>query len=331
MLSFKFVLDGFINNPVDPNYNLGRLIGTIGPYKAPEPETSPGARWLEAATPPDQLAGQKPPVVLPWYTPAFYRAPFKLDEERKRLVIDLSNSIANVEIGDTPVDTGTFTASVSGGADLGQFQFSGFVYDTRAGIVELPLTDDQVSALRSAPLTLRTSRTDIGKPEIFNERADGYNYEAVDRVLRVQGVPGTTATARVFITRWGRPLISTQLVLAIVPVKGGIPNATVPPDNPGNSPGSEDDITGSIEPTDQDGFATVSIRIVKDPGMRTPELDGQLYFVYPYDPAVLGCNPQHPESCAGTQETLISVLAWSASPAIANPTWQDVVADPRLT
>jgi len=315
LLSIKFTLDGYINNPVDANCSTGRFIAAIGPGSAAEPPSAPGDRWLAAS--PAAAPGPK----TPWFRPSFYSAPFKVNAARKVLTIDLSNSISTVEIGGSFVDLGTFNAVLGdpAGTVIGVVPFSQVVYTTGAGICELPLTDAQLEGLGQYPLKVSSSGALFGPLTPLSEDPSGLLLAGVDRVIRVPGAPGSTVTARVFASRRGVPASGLALGVTVVPVHGNTPGATVPPSNPGDTPQADDAVSASITPTDASGFATITVTVLKDPGARTPLLDGQLYFLYPY----LGADPGIADV---PQERLISCLAWSDSPVNPSPTFADVQA-----
>jgi len=48
LVSIKFVMDGYENVPQDSNYQLGRIVGTLGPVFQNEPRHNPGHRWMAA-------------------------------------------------------------------------------------------------------------------------------------------------------------------------------------------------------------------------------------------------------------------------------------------
>jgi hypothetical protein len=180
--------------------------------------------------------------------------------------------------------------------------------------------------LEKAGLSLEMSKTDIGDPVILNE-ATGVPVFAVEvRPIRMEGASGTTATTQVYVSQNGRPVPNQQLAVYIESVHGDTPGATVPPTNPGNTPQAEGALTATITPSDLNGYATVTMTVLRDPGQRTPELDGQLYFIIVYDPA-----PQQTDSLswlkqAPVQEHLISCLVFSDYPVNKNPEWAEIQA-----
>ncbi len=317
LLSFKFVLDGYQNVPQDVNFRLGRITGAFGPVYANEPLYNPGQRWLQARP----FSNSDP-----WNSPSFNTCPFKVDKVRKKLVIDLANSLCRQTAGGPPVDLGTLTAIVSTPASpipklLGEVDYSAFAYDNNAHITELDLSPAQLKLLDSGSLSLMTSRTDIGKQAVLTETPDELAYAVEIRPIRMAGDPTTTTTTRVYVSRKGIPVSGKQLAVFVESVHGKTPGATVPPTNPGNTPQANGALQAVISPSDATGFATVTLSVRKNPGQRTPELDGQLYFIIVYDPDV-----PHPDwsKVAPQQDHLISCLVWAQYPVNTNPDWVEV-------
>ncbi|UFH53508.1 hypothetical protein [Spirosoma sp. KNUC1025] len=320
LLSFRFVLDAYQNVPQDVNFRLGRITGALGPVNANEPLYNLGQRWLRP-----RAFNQTDP----WYYPSFNDCPFQVDSQRQKLVLDLSNSICRQSAGGPPVDLGTLTAIVTTPSSpakttLGQVDYSGFSYDNNAGIAKMDLTSAQLKALAKGELSLVMSRTDLGLQGILTEAATDPLYAVEIRPMRMAGDPGTTATTQVYIFQNGIPVSNKKLAIAIESVHGNTPGATVPPSNPGNTPQADGAIKASITPSNQYGFATVTVTVQKDPGQRTPELDGQLYFIIVYDPDTPG--PHKWTKVAPPQEHLISCLVWSQYPVNPNPKWVEIQA-----
>lgn len=340
VLSFNFVVDAYINNRINEKFCTGRFVGVMGPQKKNEPFHCPGNRWLKAREMPKGEGGSPPE----WYVPHFYNAPFKLDENRKKLVIDLSNSICKTGVEGPFVDLGELNAvNAVSGEVLGPVHFSDFLYENSGGICEVSLTDSQVISMMENPLTITTSKTDIGPQQVLNESKDGLSF-AVDtrfidvpietgsstttkitgdgRVIRMPGDPNTTAQSSVYITQWGQPVSDRQLAVETVSVTGKTKGITVPPGYIGNTDGADGAVTASIGPSDKNGFAAVDLTVVRDPGYRTVELDGQLYYIVVYDPS----SQQKPDlgKAAAAQEQQISCIAWSHYQIKENPNWQDV-------
>jgi hypothetical protein len=106
-------------------------------------------------------------------------------------------------------------------------------------------------------------------------------------------------------------------------VHGDTPGAPVPPDDPGDTPSAAGALVATIGATDAHGFAEITLEVAKDPGARTPELDGQLYFVVVHDPRR---PPPDLRKAAPMQERQLSCLVWSDHRPLAAPRWEDVRA-----
>ncbi len=318
LMSFKFIMDGYENVPQNANFRLGRITGTLGPVKANEPLYNSGQRWMQ----PRAFA-----TTDPWNYPSFNPCVYKVDAARKKLIIDMANSICRQSAGGDPVDLGTLSAIINcdgqPSVNIGQVDYSGFAYSNNAQITELNLTDAQLNLLSKGGLSLQTSRTDIGDPVVLKDNYALNDFAVEIRPIRMEGDPGTIATTTVYVSHQGVPVANKQLALAIESVHGTTPGATVPPTNPGNTPQADGTLQATISPTDQYGFATVTLKVLKDPGQRTPELDGQLYFVIVYDP--LNPDPYWLKN-APVQENLISVVAYSQYTVNTNPTWEEMQA-----
>lgn len=312
LISMRFVVDGYRNVPEDRNYQTGRITGSLGPVIGTEPRYNAGARWL---------AGRPQHKTDPWNWPMFNNVQLVVDQARKLLIIDLANGICRQTAGGAPVDLGVLTAWMfpanQDPVSLGSIDYSEFCYNLYSHIVEIPLTDAQLAQAMVSPINLTMSRTDIGPILLFAEDTTQTNIEVEVRPIRMAGTPGTTATTQVYVSNLCKPLVGKQLQLEVISVHGDTPGATVPPSNPGDTPQADGAVTATISPTDANGYATVTITVVKDPGFRTPLLDGQLYFINITDPDQLPPNPI-------SQSSMISCLAWSDYAVNENPTWDEV-------
>ncbi len=321
-LSIKIVLDSYVNANFDgsnASYFTGRLVGAIGPVRDEfEPAQTPAARWLTPRPAPDRPK-KKPD---PWFYPKFYGAPFKIDDARKTLVIDLAASLTTQSVNGPPVDLGTLSAIVQRvDGNIGSVAYNAFAYATTAGIAELPLTDVQYGMLLTSPLVLRTSRTDIGPVDILTEKRDGIWWAADSRVCRMPSDPERRApsVSKVHLTRWGRPMEGVTLMATVVSVHGDTPGATVPSFYRGDMPSADGKLVATIAPTDARGIATLTLEVLGDPGARATYLDSQLYFVNLY-------YPNRTASLLQVQEQQLSVVVWESYPTIAKPSWSDVAA-----
>jgi hypothetical protein len=315
LLSFMFVLDGYQNVPQNKQYLEGRIVGTLGIVKANEPRYNPGQRWLlgRSSSPND-----------PWNFPSFNQCPFKIDKVRKKLVIDLANGICRQSAGGDPVELGSLNAKIKLSdtqyETIGEVDYSSFAYEDHAQMAELDLTDAQIGLLEKNSLVLEISRTDIGDSKVFKENIGVLNYCVEQRPIRMAGDAGTTASTQVYVNHLGVPMANEQLSVLVISVHGNTPGATVPPSNPGNTPQADGALIASISPTDEHGFATMNFTVLKDPGERTSQLDGQLYFVVAYDPA-----RETPDwTQAPIQEHIASVLAFAHYEIQAKPSWDEI-------
>lgn len=316
LLSLKFVLDGFRNVPQDKMFLTGRITGTLGPVFANEPLYNPGQRWMlpRSSSKSD-----------PWNFPTFNDCPYKIDKQRNKLVIDLANSICRQTAGGDPVDLGQLDAVITntspGDQVIGSVDYSGFAYINNAQIAELDITPQQISLLQNGDLQLVTSRRDIGERKVLLESEIAIHAAVEQRCIRMEGYKGTTASSKVYISKDAAPLQGKQLKVFIESTHGGMPGVTAGPNDPGNTPQAEGAITAAITPSDANGWATLTITVQKDPGYRTVELDGQLYFIIVFDPDV----PQPDWSkVAPPQDQMISCKVFSQYPVNTNPSWDEI-------
>ncbi len=319
LLSIRMVLDSYNNVPWHDDFNLGRAVVTLGPVLAGEAHHIPGGRWLE----PRPINSTS----SPWYWPNLFSAPFKFVQRAagvQTLVIDLADAICMQEPGGSPVPLGEVSAvlGASSNAPIGSFQVTQDLYQNLGGIIELPVSAAQWQG-QNQPLSLITTRDDIGGPALWTEKASGIALDANDQVFRLPGYAGQTATAKVRVTQWGQPLAGYQPNLVVAPVIPTNQGASVP--WTGGYTGDTAQAAGALQATvnaaDQNGDCTVTIEVMGNPGSRTTQLDGQLYFVLPYpssDP-VPNMNNVPPR-----QESLISVLVYSQYQE--TPTWETVKA-----
>ncbi|MBC6365675.1 hypothetical protein [Algoriphagus sp. AK58] len=313
LLSIRFIVDGYRNVPEDQHYQTGRILGALGPVYPNEPRYNPGVRWLQ---------GREQVKTDPWYYPTFYKCPFFLDETRKMLVVDLANGICREKAGGGPVDLGDLSVWVKTKDGkhqlLGNLDYSEFCANTYSHIAELPIKSDWLELVRNNPILLKTSRTDIGDPEIFKEDPNAYQIEVEVRPVRMSGNPGAKAQVKAYVSQLGKPKAGVLLDCQVVSVHGNTPGATVPPSNPGNTMQAEGALMAQSQPTDANGFATITLVVLADPGFRTPLLDGQLYFI---NLRPQGTSQEFPVD----QNAMISCLVWSQYQVNENPSWDEIL------
>jgi hypothetical protein len=276
----------------------GRVVGTAGPGTATEPTQFLNARRLEPPASPPALG----PRV---YQGLYGAAPFLVDTARKRLVIDLGNAIPEAAPAGARQALGTMTARVvpakGAATDIGTLDYSKAHYETTAGVEELPLTDPQITALRSAPLEIFVDGLK-GKPVILAERPTGTNLELADTVVRLN--PGESRTIDVQATVFGAPK------------KGQVVNARLFSGGARTTAGLKFSVIGGK--TDANGRVQVKLT-GDDPGKVRlgGALDGQIYFVD------LDWGKAAPKSAPDWRARII-VRVFDPRAAVAKPTWADV-------
>ncbi len=326
LLSIRFVLDGYdnvsggyidgdLNRPVNQGFRLGRLTAMVGPQLVGDPLQAPGPRWLQSRPLGPEAA---------WNDPSLNSFPFQLNTTQSFVSLDLANAVCRSWPGGPPCNLGDWFVSIKVPGrtyvELGSFQYNDATYNSNSGVVDFKLTNpDQIQLLAAHPLILRSPNKGI----LFQEAEDGLWFAADDRSLRMTSELGSSLsrlTARVRVTRFGNPLKDFPLKVQVVPVHGDTPGATVPPTNPGDTPSADGALVATLGLTDAWGWAEVTLSAVKDPGSRTAELDGQLYFLWLY-------ADQKPDPKTGvSQEKTISVVLWSSYQVNENPSWELVQA-----
>lgn len=331
VVSFHFTLDAYIiggetavlapgakREPGIAYRRFGRFMGAIGPWQQGEPIQAAGPRLLAGR----QLPPLPPTPVPAWYVPSANNAWFQVSSATSTLTIDLANALCRDSIGGAPVDLGTLTAYAGPSSNpvaLGTVPYA-TMFGLAAGICDIPLSPTAVQAATTSAVWLSSSRTDLDTQTLWAEPQDGVLIAPDVRALRMTsetGSPGSTATVPVYLTQFGQPYVGQQLQVVIVSVHGNTPGATCAPSNPGDTAQADGALTGTITPSGSNGVATLTFNVVKDPGSRTPLLDGQLYFIYPnFTGQAPTTSPQ--------QESQISVVAYQSYPVIANPQWTDI-------
>jgi hypothetical protein len=289
----------FVTYVYDTTSNTGKVVGTIG-IADPAASQFLNARRMEPAAAVSAGFGPRIYVGNP-YGPA----PFKFDEARKRLIIDLGNSIPETSVGGARASKGDMKVLVSpaGKADItiGTLDYTQAHYEITAGVEELPVTDAQIAVLRNSPvkITLDKPATQV----ILSERPAGSNLETAETVLRMD--PGETATVDLFATQFGRPKAG-QLVSAR-PTTGGNRTAA----------GLTFTVLGGGK-TDAKGKVQIKFT-AGDPGKvrAASKIDGQLYFVeVDWGTTKKGVAPDW--------RGRILVKVFDTHAAVAKPKWADV-------
>ena len=316
LLSFKFVVDAFQTNCLAATFLTGRMVGTLGPGLADEPAQCPGARWLNY--PPPSHAFGITPIELP--TSQFYPGPFYVDETRKKLVIDLGNSVPLHSVEGPATHSGQIIATILSDPPnfIGPVDFSGYARITQAGIVELDLTPDQIALLSSNPLHLVSQAAGLNGLHILAEAPDGLDFAVDNRVFRMapdtpnwQGKNWRSGVANAIVRRYGKPAGGVQLLAALI---ASAPNQSLPE--------PPDVVRFEISSSDQNGIAAVTLSAIADPNPngRPADLDGQIYEI-----GIFNSRPTTPPS--NTQPTnpsgerTITIHVYSECLVQAAPPW----------
>lgn len=136
-ISIKFLLSDYNTNSADPAFNLGTIIGALGPAASDEPaRCSVGRKFLPQSS-------------------AFNSGYVQIDEARGKAVIDLSNStVFNYVPGKSP----ELQAAVTVGDQPNFFgpplDYSQQQYTLTAGIIELDISPSQSNDLKSNPFSI---------------------------------------------------------------------------------------------------------------------------------------------------------------------------------
>lgn len=323
LLSIKFNVDGFNMDFTSPDFMCGRINGTIGPATAAEPLHMVLGRQFMAATP-----VPVPPNVF--FVPAgginFF--PAVVDTAASCILLDLGNALSTLTPGGPPNDLGDLSLCVAGTVTpLGTIPSQGSGgyasdptwTDRTAGIVSLPLTAAQLSAIAAAPLVLSGSGTNT-----ISEWTSGAFVRADTFVYRMS--PGDVANVTVYATQWGQPLQGASVGFVADPSQlqpgSGFPYICTSP--PVAVPTSALTFNASAT-TNSAGCATLTLT-GSDPG--TPRyfnngqdygLDGQVYGVRPGF-----IDAQYSQGQPVNQWNFVSVLLWSGFTPSNPVNWNDL-------
>jgi ferritin-like protein len=284
-LSIRFLVDGFQPDWTQPTFTWGRIVGSIGPYAAGEPEHFVAARLLQPTGP-------------------AAAAPCRIDEATQTVSLDLANSLATAQPGGSLVDAGVLSlfALPAGGEPVllaatsaGQ-PFYDSLYNQGAGILSAQLTTAQLDAARQSPLVLRDARSIA----LLAEDSAGRWLRADESVFRMS--PGDEVAVAFHATTFGQPA-------AGIAVTAGHDDSNLGgPPTPG-VPQSALTFPESVT-TGTDGRAELALTAA-DPANPRRYIDGQVYGVeygWDGDPSVANGNELY-------------ALVWNAYAAPAEPTW----------
>jgi hypothetical protein len=319
-LSVRMLVTGF-RMDTDPvtngNVGHGRLMGFIGPYVEAEPREFVAARRLVA------MGG------TPW---PFWAAPFQVEEDRKRLTIDLGNSVPWLvdEWSLAPIDT--LDAVILGPDDsvlealTPSFDVKVGTWWATGGMAVLDLTPAQVETLKMSRLGLTMWLGDVRILALAEHRSGKY----VDIDTRTMHInPGESVSTDVFARRLGKPLAGEAIPFALHQQRQRDPDAVIDvftPDQDRLINSIPADVIGPtpiVVQTDAQGHATLTVYVRSGPINLPKErqaIDSQLYFLG--DPG----GWQTWGAYGGPQgaNCVLNALVYNTHSPIANPTWADV-------
>jgi hypothetical protein len=305
-LSIRISTFGYDDSSSSTHFTRGRMTGSIGPWSKTEPMHIGGNRLFAVPLDP-----KGKPISRMWNAPA------KIDVARKKLIVDFGNAIPESSAGGPPADLGTMRAALfpaSGDPILlgtAPIDYSAEHYRVTAGITEIDLTPDQITAAGTTPLGILTSKgkgmpVTIGKKTWrtgLKEAGNGL-YAAFDQAsIRME--PSETTPVDLYAWAFGAPAVGMQLPLQLVP---------------GGSTWNNDPASALQFP----GSATISAagtaQVILNASNPTPKpeqrknVDGQVYFIG---------GPWTPTTELFEGAPLSVKIANSMTP-VQSPTWTDV-------
>jgi hypothetical protein len=298
-LSIRFNVDGYQGVPS----LMGRLVGSIGPYKDGEARRFVASRALAPASSSN----------FPAYA--------QVDSDV--LSIDLGNSLQIKSPGGPFLQQGPMTvALLPPGRDpieLGTVDPKDPWFEKTAGIASFRLTADAQNLAASTPIgvTIPGASGQVAQT-ILSEPDDGAWVRADDYVFRLN--PGYRAKSKFYARAFGQPIDQ-----AIINLGFNASNMAMQTDQgpiPGPSIVGEPEralVFPKLIVTGRDGTAELTLQ-AGDPGLPRSYIDGQLYGIsYALDPA----SP--PANAIQNASTILTALVWSLYEPPARPTWLDDV------
>lgn len=309
-LSIKFVVDGYNDDSTSPTFNQGRVAGTIGPAWPGEPPNFVAGRFLRPANYNSQNPFSGTPL---WFAPA------RVDSKRRRVLVDLGNSIPTVTPAGPPLPTlGKLQLAIMTSPKptiLGEYDYSQQTYEATAGVQEFKVTPKQVQTLSNTPLGILQVSPAVPPvtTQLLGENANGAYINVTQQVYRM--APGTAAQVEVMALAFGEPAANQSIQIQFNNSMLQPPSPPAPP-MPVGVPKSALKFDASTT-TGDDGRATFTLT-AKDPKNPRGFIDGQVYGVgYSWAEEADPTYPSDPNN-------FVSVLVFNKYPKLANPTWQDV-------
>jgi hypothetical protein len=327
-LAIEFNVYGYGRDPTIPRYTLGRINGTIGPYRREEPKHFVMGRQFVAAL--DQSPDAYPMVpangVFTFQAKVIEHNVVAADFGNALQIVDASGAFADVgtlqmAVLKTDPDTLQTTVTADQVAILGtvDYQEAGW-YDATAGVQDFDFSRDSwcVANIARQPLALVQPAAD-GKSYtvLVQETLGGLYVRADDFVCRIE--PGKSASVALHATRFGAPLAAAVAFAPNTGLMGGTGAGDQPLNPPVSTPSIATLADGATWPkslkTDARGNAVLTVTAGQlNPAFPRGYIDGQLYGIG-YELA------QRPAGSLDNFWNFISVLVFSPFHAPAKPEW----------
>lgn len=304
-LSIKFNLDGYDASYSTPNFTLGRIVGTIGPAQEGEPQHFVAGRQL-----------------LPTAGSPLNCCVARLDEDQNTLYVDLGNALPTVAPGGPPKALGSLSFGYTSNngkhyTSFARLAASTYIhpswYTATAGVIELPLTPDELEVVRSSPIAIQCSSPGYA----LQEDESGTYVRADQFVYRLN--PGEKARVKLYATTFGKPYQQARIISILDPSQleplapGLLDQHVAPP--PVAQPITAINFPSRVV-TDEHGVAVLPIE-ARDPGNPRDYIDGQVYGVRPILEEWLIPGAQHTFNIYH----FISLLVWDTFAPTDPPTW----------
>ena len=322
VLSIKFNVDQFnVTDDLTVQFD-GRLTGTIGPYFAGEPEHYVDQRrlvWTASSR-----------------TSEFWAAPSKISRDRRRLVLDLGNSVQVTTFGGPSINDAVYAAILPNADDTwNEPQVLGTTaLDTSqaqlkmtAGIVDVEISKQQASLLKTHRIGLLLQSTDL--EAVLAEHPSGKYIDVEQWLFRVD--PGGQAQISIRAFHLGQPLAGEVIPFYCSTQAGNSVN--LPPEVIVGNNSNPMMVT-----TDKDGKATLTIDVASGHIANLPAerkfIDSQVYSigdVSGWQEVGMVGPPMTPAADQGEiappnlRTGIVSILVFNTpEQPIENPTWDDV-------
>ncbi|TGE22315.1 hypothetical protein E5K00_18905 [Hymenobacter aquaticus] len=324
LLSIKFNVDGYNTNFGTPNFTRGRIVGSIGVATAAEPRFFVPGRQLIPYGFQAFATDSSVSIAAPQIGPCVAR----VDEQDRRIYLDLGNALPTTQPGGPLLDQGTITLvadadNAQGTLPLGSFD--GYQaptwYEQTGGILvfppDRPLTDAELAKVLTTRLQVQVAQASTA-PDYANnvttETLQGLYVRTDDYVFRIDS--GNSAEARLYATQYGKPLAQTAVTLEY-------DASQLDPNGPPlGQAGQAMTFTPAVT-TDANGTATLTIKVEN---LATPRdyIDGQLYGIRATVNGIGAPTPNEQNTivvCPFGPDTFVSILGMSAFTADQPVSW----------